>query len=164
MAVPEARELEPSAADGTARLPASGAGLLVPLDLVASDDVRERLAALGRTEDIRLSPSGRRLAIACYAIDRIAVGEIELSPGGVRLRRLKPLSSPVVRHPHGVDFVDDDTLVVASRERAASPKPPFPIPAGDVPPTACGKCGRAPCSRLRATPSRRARSPCARER
>jgi hypothetical protein len=116
MAVPEARELDPSAEAEPERPPAPATGVAVPLELVASDDVRERLAALGRTEDLRLSPSGRRLAIACYAIDRIAVGEIELSPGGVRLTRLELLSSPVVRHPHGVDSVADGTLVVASRE------------------------------------------------
>jgi len=133
MAVPEALELDPSAEAERERPPAPATGVAVPLDLVASDDVRERLAALGRTEDLRLSPSGRRLAIACYAIDRIAVGEIELSPGGVRLTRLELLSSPVVRQPHGVDFVDDDTLVVASREGGLAV---LPIPAGDVPPTA----------------------------
>jgi hypothetical protein len=41
--------------------------------------------------------------------------------------------SPVVRHPHGVDFVDDDTLVVACGEGGLAI---LPIPAGDVPPTA----------------------------
>ena len=131
MTVPEARELEAAAAANLA-LP-SGPPLLVPLEVVAPAPVRERLSRLGRTEDIRLSPSRRRLAIACYAIDRIAVADVELSATEVRLTRLELLASPAVRQPHGLDFVDDDTLVVASREGGLAV---LPIPAGDVPPTA----------------------------
>ena len=84
----------------------------------APGTVRETLASLGRTEDVRLSPSRRRFALACYA-GAIAVGEVELAtpPGGpaVALTRLDVLSSPLLDEPHGLDWLGDDTLVVASR-------------------------------------------------
>jgi lipoprotein LpqB-like beta-propeller protein len=85
----------------------------------ASEQVRETLASLGRTEDVRLSPSRGRVALACYSPGAIAVGDIELatSPSGpdVTLTRLELLSSPLLREPHGLDWRGDDTLVVANR-------------------------------------------------
>ena len=50
-----------------------------PIELVASDAVRDTLGALGRTEDVRLAPGGTRLVIACYALDRIAVADVVLA-------------------------------------------------------------------------------------
>jgi hypothetical protein len=82
--------------------------------------VRDGLAALGRTEDVRLAPSGRRLAIACYANRSIAVADIELGgsssgPPEISVTSLDHLASPALHEPHGLDFVDDETLVVADR-------------------------------------------------
>ena len=85
----------------------------------APDPVRETLASLGRTEDLRFSPSGRRLAFACYSRERIAVAELRIersaSEPKIAVTRLDVLSGREVREPHGVDFVDDETLVVGSR-------------------------------------------------
>ena len=50
-----------------------------PIELVASVAVRDTLGALGRTEDVRLAPGGKRLVIACYALDRIAVADVVLA-------------------------------------------------------------------------------------
>jgi hypothetical protein len=95
----------------------TGASLEIGFD--APPDVRDALAALGRTEDVRLAPSGRRLAIACFARDRIAVAEVEInvSPSGpaIAVTSLDLVASPALREPHGLDFVDDDTLVVGNR-------------------------------------------------
>ena len=44
-----------------------------------TDAVRDTLGALGRTEDVRLAPGGKRLVIACYALDRIAVADVVLA-------------------------------------------------------------------------------------
>lgn len=101
-----------------------------PIALVAPDDVSERLAALGRTEDVRLSPNGKRLAIACYAIDRIAVADVALTASEVRISRLELLSSTALGEPHGVDFLDDQTVVVASRRSGLGV---FRLPAADAP-------------------------------
>ena len=95
-------------------------GVVIPeLGLEASARVRDTLACLGRTEDVRLSPDGRRLAIACYLRDVVAVAEVELAltPSGpaIAVDSIELVSSPAIREPHGVDFLDDETLIVASR-------------------------------------------------
>jgi hypothetical protein len=85
----------------------------------AAGAVRATLGAMGRTEDVRLSPNGRRLAIACYARNRVFLVEIRVkrTPTGptVALGDVREVSSPALHEPHGVDFVDDDTLVVSNR-------------------------------------------------
>ncbi|MGE0686279.1 MAG: hypothetical protein AB7P33_06030, partial [Dehalococcoidia bacterium] len=94
--------------------------MLQPLDFDAPPDVRDALAAMGRTEDVALSPGGGRLAIAEFARNRILVLEVEreerLTTGRVVLSRFVELSSPRFRSPHGLCFLDEDILVVASRE------------------------------------------------
>lgn len=67
-----------------------------------------------RTEDVKFSPSGRRLAVAAtdgcivlYAVDT------EARP--VRLVSEVELRSAALLVPHGVDFLSEDVLVVANR-------------------------------------------------
>ena len=85
----------------------------------ADADIRATLAAMGRTEDVRLSPDGRRLAIACYAQNRVLLAGISIdrAPSGltVAIEDLREMSSPALHEPHGVDFDDDDTLIVSNR-------------------------------------------------
>jgi hypothetical protein len=89
------------------------------IDFEAPDGVRETIARLGRTEDLRFSPSGRRLALASYERDQIALADVRIaaSPAGlgVAVTRLDLLSAEGLREPHGVDFADEDTLVVGNR-------------------------------------------------
>jgi DNA-binding beta-propeller fold protein YncE len=89
------------------------------IEFEAPDGVRETITRLGRTEDLRFSPSGRRLALACYERDQIALAEVRIaaSPAGlaVAVPRLDMLSAEGLRDPHGVDFADEDTLVVGNR-------------------------------------------------
>ena len=78
----------------------------------------EGLGALGRTEDLSFSPGGERLAIACYARNRIAVVDVETAANDrlhIELSSIRLHGSPLLHHPHGIAFADDDTLVVASR-------------------------------------------------
>lgn len=81
--------------------------------------VKEALAAMGRTEDVRVSPLGDRLAIACYRRDRIALADVEVARGadgvGIAIARVEELSSASLREPHGLDFLDEETLAVANR-------------------------------------------------
>jgi DNA-binding beta-propeller fold protein YncE len=89
------------------------------IEYVAPQPVRDAIEALGRTEDLRLSPDNRRLAVAGFARDRIAVLEVafESSPTGaqVSVTGVLELSSPALRKPHGLEFIDDETLIVANR-------------------------------------------------
>jgi DNA-binding beta-propeller fold protein YncE len=104
----------------------------------AEGAVRATLDAMGRTEDVRLSPDGRRLAIACYARNRVLLVEISVdrtSTGAtVALGELREVSSPALHEPHGVDFVDDDTLVVSNRSAGVTVLR-IPDHPGDVAPT-----------------------------
>jgi hypothetical protein len=90
------------------------------VDYRASERARAILASLGRTEDVRFSPNSRRLAIAAFNKSRIAVLDVTADrPGGapgVLLTGGFEISSPAVSYPHGVDFLDDETIVVASRK------------------------------------------------
>ena len=89
------------------------------------------LAAMGRTEDVRFAPGGRRLAVACYTRERIAVADVEITTGAgtpyVVLRRLEELSSSALREPHGLGFLDDETVIVANRSGSLAV---FRIPPG----------------------------------
>jgi hypothetical protein len=74
---------------------------------------------LGRSEDVRFSPSGRRLAFACYERAQIAGADIRIARSAtgpdIAVTRLDLLSGKGLREPHGVDFADEDTLVVGNR-------------------------------------------------
>lgn len=89
------------------------------LEYAAPKEVREVIATLGRTEDARLSPDGTRLAVAGFLKNRIAIFKIEIQakmPGKtVILSAVSVLASPDLKAPHGLDFIDNETLVVANR-------------------------------------------------
>jgi len=92
----------------------------VEIDYQAPPGVRAVIESIGRTEDIRFSPDGRRVAIAAFEQDRLAVLDVDLeasTPGTpVVLSRVVKVSSPYLKRPHGLDFIDDQTLIVANRE------------------------------------------------
>lgn len=72
------------------------------------------LAQLARTEDIRFSPNGLRLAIAGFAHKVIQIVELAAAPALSVVGTLT-LEHTSFRAPHGLDWLDDDTLVVANR-------------------------------------------------
>jgi DNA-binding beta-propeller fold protein YncE len=98
-----------------------------------------------------LSPSRRRLAVAALARNRIAVFDVDIASarGDTRIALTGglELSSPALQQPHGVDFLDDDTLIVTSRGSGVAV---FTLPPGDrdvrvhdVVPVACWPPGGA---------------------
>jgi DNA-binding beta-propeller fold protein YncE len=95
--------------------------------------VRDVIESIGRTEDIRFSPDGRRLAIAAFERNRLELFDvaIEASPSGtdVALERVVEISSPFLKLPHGLDFIDDTTLIVVNREGGACV---FKLPRADT--------------------------------
>jgi DNA-binding beta-propeller fold protein YncE len=96
-----------------------GPEVLRGLDFEAGPAEHGALEALGRTEDVRFSPSGRRLALAGFYSDRVLVLSTRIVPAGETYRVVCDghvmLTSPALRHPHGLAFLDDETLLVASR-------------------------------------------------
>jgi DNA-binding beta-propeller fold protein YncE len=103
------------------------------IDYAAPPHVREAITAIGRTEDIRFSPGNRRLAVAAFNLNRVVVFDVEVSTSGsqtgVALTGVVEISSKDLNRPHGVDFIDDDTLIVANRTGDACI---FPLPASDA--------------------------------
>ena len=98
----------------------STATLLEAIDVVVPPELQDVLDGFGRTEDLSFSPDGRRLAIAGFGRDRIYLIEVLIrdppdGPVTVALRGITELASADLRNPHGLSFLDDDTLVVANR-------------------------------------------------
>ncbi len=92
--------------------------MLSPIPCDASDDILHALAAVGRTEDIAFSPDNRRLAVACFTKDCIAIIDIELRfapEPAARLTGLIEVRSHGLARPHGLAFLDDHLLAVANR-------------------------------------------------
>jgi hypothetical protein len=93
--------------------------MIPAIDYTAPPSVLDAVAGLGRTEDLCFSPSNRRLAVAAFLRNRIAIFDVDIvpSPEGARVALTGglELTSPALDLPHGVDFIDDDTLIVTNR-------------------------------------------------
>ncbi|MFA5504227.1 MAG: LpqB family beta-propeller domain-containing protein, partial [Vulcanimicrobiota bacterium] len=89
------------------------------LDVKIEPEVKEALVSLGRTEDVCLCPDRRRLAIAGINGNVILLLElaIDRSASGVSVSLANPMqvTSPELSSPHGLDFLDLNTLIVANR-------------------------------------------------
>ena len=89
------------------------------IDYDASADVRRVIAAIGRTEDVRFSPGNSRLAVAGAGRDRLVIFDIEIAAANtapaIRLTGAVEIASPCLKYPHGLEFIDESTLVVGSR-------------------------------------------------
>ena len=82
----------------------------------ATPSCQQALQSLGRTEDVRFSPNNRRLALADYGRNRIVVFDVTLeAAGAIALTGWLDVSSESLDHPHGLDFIDDHTLIVGNR-------------------------------------------------
>lgn len=90
------------------------------IDYKAPDCVRAVIDAIGRTEDVRFSPNNRRLAVAAFNRSRIAVFDVDIGGSSaakeVTLTGVVEFTSSCLNYPHGLDFIDDESLVVANRK------------------------------------------------
>jgi hypothetical protein len=81
--------------------------------------LRQAVASMGRTEDVCFSPGNRRLAVVGFSGHRLHLFDIDIrrAPDGVAvsLTGAVALSSDTLNYPHGVDFVDEDTVIVTNR-------------------------------------------------
>src|SRR5438128_5718994 len=92
------------------------------LEYAAPEHVRDAVAALGRTEAVKFSPNNCRLAVASFLRNKIAIFEIciAVSPRKITLTDVTEISSPYLREPHGIDFIDDEQIIVANRQGDAT--------------------------------------------
>ena len=105
---------------GAAREPRAPRARQLPV--IMDDTIAARLGVLGRTEDVAVSPDGRRLAIACFGPSRIALVDftIERDHDGDRPSAALVTSAVMVdclglSMPHGLAFIDDRRIVTANR-------------------------------------------------
>ncbi|MFI5047733.1 MAG: YncE family protein [Acidimicrobiia bacterium] len=84
----------------------------------ATPDVVDALGRLGRTEDVRIAPRNDRLVLAAFDRELLAVVDFTITVDGghpqVQVSHVDELRSPRLHLPHGVDFLDDATLLVAN--------------------------------------------------
>ena len=94
------------------------------LEYEAPPEIHQALADLGRTEDLRFSPSNRRLALASFDKNRILVLDVQIVPAGdthkVLIEDYLAFSSKSMSSPHGVSFIDENTVIVANRGGSVS--------------------------------------------
>ena len=91
------------------------------IEYSAPEHVRAAVCSLGRTEDIRFSPSSRRLALAGFIKNKITVFDISASQksNGITLTDVAEFSSSHLSSPHGLDFIDEEKILVVNREGRA---------------------------------------------
>ncbi len=86
----------------------------------ASDNAWSAIASLGRTEDVMFSPDNRRLAFASFNAGTCVFIDVEMDSSTRRktiaLSGVVAIASPGLRHPHGLAFLDSETLIVADRK------------------------------------------------
>jgi len=108
------------------------------IECTAPRSVNDVIASLGRTEDVCFSPNNRRLAVAAFTRNRIAVFDINIATSAagpqVALTAGVELSSPALNSPHGLGFIDDETLIVANRAGGVAM---FRLPTGEAHARSC---------------------------
>lgn len=94
--------------------------VVAPLSIEAGPQVQKIIQGIGRTEDIKFSPNNGRIAVIDFLAQNVFVFRVDISflaetPRAV-VRSYAILSSPCLRYPHGLCFLDDSYLVVANRK------------------------------------------------
>jgi DNA-binding beta-propeller fold protein YncE len=94
--------------------------VIAHIDYEAPQNVRDVIASLGQTEDVRFSPDNRRMAVASYFSNKIAVFDVSVTTRqgskNIQLTGVTEFSSASLNTAHGLDFIDDKTMVVANRD------------------------------------------------
>lgn len=83
------------------------------------EPVEAALVAIGRTEDLRFSPDNHLLALAGHSKNRCLLLRVDIGheDGDVVLSAsdFLEITSDTFHYPHGLTFIDDQTLAVANR-------------------------------------------------
>src|SRR5260370_36905969 len=97
--------------------------MVLELQYAAPQSVIDAIGSLGRTEDVRFSPSNRRLAVASFYRNRVVVFDVDIasSSGATRVALTGgvELSSSALHWPRVGDFLDYATLHVTTRGPAS---------------------------------------------
>lgn len=89
------------------------------LSYTGSEQVLDVINGFGRTEDVRFSPDNKQLAIAGYSNNSLLILDIQIfrSPAETRITITdwRVITSESLNNPHGLFWIDNETLIVASR-------------------------------------------------
>lgn len=84
-----------------------------------SEEIRAIINKIGRTEDVKFSPDNSRFVIAEFIANKLHFFDFGFDPNenpvGITLTNYCEITSPDIKSPHGVCFLDDDRIVVCSR-------------------------------------------------
>lgn len=89
------------------------------IDYRAPQQVTDVISSLGRTEDLKFSPNNKLLAIVGFAKNKITICNINIDKSAgdteITLTDAFELYSDQLNEPHGVDFLDEETIIVTNR-------------------------------------------------
>lgn len=101
------------------------------LACIGPAEVLDAIASMGRTEDVSWSPDGRRVALAAITLDRVLVVgmdcQFENGQKVLYLTDAVEVASTSLQRPHGLCWISNSIIAVASREGNVSL---FDIPGG----------------------------------
>lgn len=90
----------------------------------APQEIRDALDGIGRTEDVAFSPDNRRLALAGFYSNSIAIVDVDIrieeDRPHVTVTDMAEFPSTSLHSPHGVIFLDNDTIATGSRGGSVS--------------------------------------------
>lgn len=89
------------------------------IDFKTTEKIRYIIDNIGRTEDVTFSPDNSRFIIAEFIANKLHFFNVEFdrstSPPGIAITNYCKITSPDIKNPHGVCFLDDERIVVCSR-------------------------------------------------
>jgi DNA-binding beta-propeller fold protein YncE len=91
-----------------------------PIVYTCGAGVAEAIQSLGRAEDVKFSPDEKSIAVAGFHRNQILLLDVEIiEPEGevkIHIPRHTVLTCSDFRYPHGVTWMNGNTLIVANRE------------------------------------------------
>lgn len=94
------------------------------IPFIADADAQRAIDEIGRTEDVHFSPDNRRLALVGHLDNRLLVLGVRFFSDGatsrVHLHGPQEVVSDAFAYPHGVFWIDNETLIVANRQGDAT--------------------------------------------
>ena len=89
------------------------------LDYQASQEIKDVISSIGRTEDVKFSMDERRLAITDFLVNKIHLFELCIDNDAstvIKLTKCITICSDDFKRPHGIVFLGNDHFVVANRD------------------------------------------------
>nr|WP_294841262.1 hypothetical protein [uncultured Methylotenera sp.] len=94
------------------------------INFESTEDILNKLRSIGRTEDLAFSPNNSKLAIASYALSKVLIFDINITSSyptpKISLDSACEINSPSIHLPHGIAWINNNTIIVANRSSNAT--------------------------------------------